>query len=152
MHFNVSTCYGMQIILYLTRNKRTVSSAELSENLHISQRYIMQIARKLRNGHLIETHIGTSGGYKLNREASDITIFDVVVMLEGDTHIPECVRQCSCDALYTALCKMKVHLDSYFKSLSFEQLAGMDTSGTRAELFTIAESNENMRDNLLAQQ
>ena len=50
MQLNASTCYAMQIVLYLARSKRIVSSTELSENLNISQRYILQFTGKLRDG------------------------------------------------------------------------------------------------------
>ena len=90
MRLNVSTCYGLQIILYLTRNKKVVSSTELSANLSISQRYIIQIAGKLRDGCLIVTHAGMCGGYTLGKDASDISVYDVFSLLEEGLLIPEC--------------------------------------------------------------
>jgi len=130
----------MQIILYLTRNKKIVSSTELSGSLHISKRYIIQIAGKLRDGCLIETHAGMSGGYTLGKEASAISVYDIFSLFEGDICIPQCVNQCNNDSIHTALSTLKEYLDVYLKVLTLDQLADMDTYGRLSEVIRIAET------------
>ena len=137
MQLNVSTCYAMQIMLYLTRNKKIVSSTELAENLSISQRYILQIAGKLRDGGLIGTHAGMSGGYCLAKEASDISVYNVVVLLEGDIDIPACVTPCKHSALHDALSVLIEYLDTYFKTITFDKLAHMSFKGELSEILAM---------------
>ena len=134
MQLNVSTCYAMQIIHYLARNNRVVSSTELSENLQISQRYILQIAGKLRDNGLIGTHTGMNGGYSLCKDSSMISVYDIVVLLEGDMNIPECVAPCKNSNLHDALSILKDYMDTYFKTITFDKLANMKIHGQLSEI------------------
>ena len=136
MRLNVSTCYAMQIMLYLTRNRKSVSSSELSNKLMISQRYILQIAGKLRDGKLLGVKAGMSGGYSLNMQPSAISVYDVISLMEGDIGIPECVTNipgcgepCKTSNLLDTLSVMKDYLDTYLKSITFDSLADMNISG-----------------------
>ena len=140
MQLNISTCYGLQTILYLTRNNRVVSSAELSKNLDISQRYILQIAKKLRDGDLVDTHSGMNGGYTLSKEASTISVYDIVAIMEGDCSIPACVRSCHDATLNDALSALNDYLETYLKMLTFDKLADMETTGRLSEIISIVEA------------
>ena len=95
MQLNISTCYAMQMMVYITRNKRIVSSAELSEKLKISQRYVLQLAAKLRDGGLLSTYAGVNGGYVLGKEMSTISAYNVLSIMEGDMSIPDCLTKLS---------------------------------------------------------
>ena len=141
MQLNASTCYALQITLYLSKNNRIVSSTELSEKLHISPRYISHIASKLRDGALIGTHAGMSGGYVLNKDVSAISVYDVVVLMEGDMSIPECVRPCKNASLHDALSVLKDYFDTYFKTITFNILADMEITGKLSEIITMVETH-----------
>ena len=143
MQLNVSTCYGLQIILYLSRNKKVVSSTELSNNLHISQRYILQIVQKLRDGALVNAHAGMKGGYSLSKEESAISVYDIVALMEGASDIPFCIKPCHDANLHCALSAMSDYLDTYLKTLTFDKLTDMDTTGRLSEIIAIAETNMN---------
>jgi len=144
MQLNTSTCYAMQVILLLARNREIVSSTELSELLHISQRYILQLMGKLRDGCLISTHHGINGGCDLSKDASTISIYDVIELMEGDMSIPncfthkdECGSLCRSTYLLDSLNYMKDYLDSYLKSITFDKLVDMEISGNLSEILGI---------------
>ncbi len=144
MQLNVSTCYAMQIVLYLTRKPKTVSSTELSGNLKISPRYILQITGKLRDGGLIRAHAGKSGGYTLDKEAASISIFDVIKLMEGDmsipvcmSRIPDCGEPCKNSHLLDSLSVMKEYLDMYLQTIMFDELADSDISGHLSEVLSL---------------
>ena len=120
MQLNISTCYAIQIMLYLTRNNRIVSSTELSENMHISQRYIIKISGKLRDDGLINARAGMSGGYIMSKDPSTVSIYDIVTLMEGDMSIPDCAEllpgsdlPCKNTNLLDTLNVMKDYLDTY---------------------------------------
>ena len=123
MQINASTCYAMQIILHLGQNGGTISSSTLAEEFSISQRYILQIAGKLRDGSLICTRAGAGGGYFLNKQASSISVYDIVLLMEGKTIIPECVTRYKDPTLYDALCMLKNFFINYLKTVTFDKLA-----------------------------
>ena len=148
MQLNVSTCYAMQIILYLTRNKKVVSSTELAESLKISQRYIVHIAGKLREGGLINSNPGMSGGYTINQEKSPFSVFDVVTLMEGEISIPECIARlpgcgepCKPANLHDALNVLKDYADTYFQTVTFDKLADMNSSGHLSDVIRLVETH-----------
>jgi len=148
MKINVSTCYAIQMTLYLARNIRTVSSTELSEQLMISQRYIIQIAAKLRDNSIIKAHAGTGGGFSLAKESSTISVYDVIRIMEGGVCIPECVQHtprcempCRSSNLLDTLTVMKEYLDTYLKTITFDMLADMGIKGQLSEIIWLVESH-----------
>lgn len=49
MQLNIATDYAIRIVIYMAKQRRIVSSRELSENLKISQPFIYKIMRKLNH-------------------------------------------------------------------------------------------------------
>jgi len=124
MQFNASTGYALQIMLYLTKNRRIVSSMELTENIAVSQRYLIKIAGKLRNGGLVVTRIGMDGGYTLPKEPSMISVYDVIVLMEGGVHIPESVAapvyfKSRLNDIFQLL---QEHVETYLRSVTLDKL------------------------------
>jgi len=125
MQFNASTGYALQIMLYLTKNRRVVSSMELIENIAVSQRYLHKIAGKLRNGGLVVTKIGMSGGYTLHKEPSLISVYDVILLMEGGIHIPESVVSPVYikSRLDDTLLQLKEYFEDYLRSVTLDKLS-----------------------------
>lgn len=59
-----------------------------AENLPLS--YLEHLVAKLRNAGLVDSTRGAHGGYRLAREAADITMQEVVEALEGQIAPMEC--------------------------------------------------------------
>lgn len=60
------------------RGERPVPLVELSQKHNISVSYLEQLFAQLRRAGLVKSRRGPTGGYFLGRDASDITINDVV--------------------------------------------------------------------------
>jgi Rrf2 family protein len=71
----------------------------LSKRAQIPANYLAKILLVLRNGGLLDTVRGSSGGYHLSKAASEILLIDVVELFEGARSRPSCVlfhsRACS---------------------------------------------------------
>ena len=92
MQFNTSTDYAIQLVLYLAKESKTVSSSKLSAAIGVSSRYLLQISAKLRDADLIEVTYGGNGGFSLLLPAAKITLYDIVIVMEGsivNTSFPE---------------------------------------------------------------
>ena len=87
MQLNQSTDYAIRIILYLAKTARTVPSSKLSTALGVSSRYLLQIGARLRDAGMIRVSYGNSGGYVLAKNPDEITLFDIVVLMEGSIQI-----------------------------------------------------------------
>ena len=83
MHFNATTDYAVLIMIHLTKHKRTHSTGELSKHISVSKRYIASIAAKLRGGYLVTASKGQIGGYRLAKDPSSISVYDIVTLMEG---------------------------------------------------------------------
>jgi len=77
--------YGLRALMDIAVNETgaPVSRAGISQRQHIPLPYLTQVLRTLVNGGLLKSNRGPSGGYTLNREPQDISVLDVVTLLQG---------------------------------------------------------------------
>ena len=87
MQLNQSTDYAIRIILYLAKAARIVPSSKLAVAIGISPRYLLQIGAKLRDANLITVSYGTTGGYVLAKPPKEISLFEIISLMEGKTHM-----------------------------------------------------------------
>lgn len=83
MHMKASDSYSLRAVLYLATHDGVCSSRDIAEDLSIPRDYLIQLAQQLRNAGIIEARSGKSGGYLLARDASDISMLDVLNALNG---------------------------------------------------------------------
>ena len=83
MQLNRSTDYAIQMLLYLAKAGKTVSSSKLSAAIGVSHRYLLQISAKLRAAGFIRAAHGSSGGLALEKAPEEISLYDVILGMEG---------------------------------------------------------------------
>ena len=83
MQLNRSTDYAIQILLYLAKAGKTVSSSRLAAAIGVSHRYLLQISAKLRAAGFIWAAHGPSGGLKLDKAPEEISLYDIILSMEG---------------------------------------------------------------------
>ena len=83
MQLNRSTDYAIQILLYLAKAGKTVSSSKLAAAIGVSHRYLLQISAKLRAAGFIRAAHGPSGGLKLDKAPEEISLYDIILSMEG---------------------------------------------------------------------
>ncbi|WP_268873173.1 RrF2 family transcriptional regulator [Christensenella intestinihominis] len=77
--------YALRILQYMDKqDRRAVNAADLSEIVDVSYLYMMKVLGTLRNANIIESLQGRYGGYRLARDASEMTVFDIVIAVEGE--------------------------------------------------------------------
>lgn len=90
MKITSKTKYGLRAMLYMaTHNTRNITIKEISENENISLRYLEQIFSLLKKTNIIKSIQGSKGGYELLKKSEEISIFDIVLALEGNIEISE---------------------------------------------------------------
>ena len=77
--------YAVQAVLELCRAPadQTMTCKELAEQGGMPERFLLQILRSLVTKGLLASNRGVRGGYRLNREAQEITMLDVLEAVEG---------------------------------------------------------------------
>lgn len=127
MQLNTSTDYAIRMVLYLAKHGRVIPSAELSEHINISRRYTMLIASRMRDAGIIGVSKGSVGGYYLLREPTQISIYDIVVAMEGKiliSHRPDDDGQKAekLISLYEVYSLIKHHIINYMTAMTFDIL------------------------------
>ncbi|MHC6179512.1 RrF2 family transcriptional regulator [Clostridium sp. JNZ X4-2] len=106
------------------------SIKSISERQNISEYYLEQLFSSLRKSNLIKSIRGAQGGYILNREPKDITIADIMEVLEGPIEISDCIDEnnespCSkvdCCATRLLWSKIKDSMDQVMKFTTLQDM------------------------------
>ena len=84
---SVKVDYACRVLVQLARRHGREELAhieELAKAEAVPANYLVQILSELRNGGLITSRRGKQGGYALARPAAEITLLDIVTLIEGD--------------------------------------------------------------------
>ena len=79
--------YGLRALIDLSINmdSENVTIKSISERQNISERYLEQIFSLLRKAGIIVGWKGAQGGYSLGKSISELTILEILKILEGDS-------------------------------------------------------------------
>jgi Rrf2 family transcriptional regulator, cysteine metabolism repressor len=104
-----------------------VSIKSISERQGISEYYLEQLFSPLRKSGLINSIRGAQGGYVLSRIPKEITVSQIMEVLEGPIEISNCLDEKSCnnvDCCATRLlwAKIKESIDSVTKSTTLQDI------------------------------
>ena len=85
--------YGVKAMFELARNygNEPLSIKAIAEKQSISEYYLEQLFGSLRKAGLITSSRGAMGGYVLSRDPSEISVADILNVLEGPIEISECI-------------------------------------------------------------
>ncbi|MFP4227760.1 MAG: RrF2 family transcriptional regulator [Salinivenus sp.] len=92
--------YGLRAMLYFAMlgeasgpdpTREYVSIRTVSDDLDIGFSFLTKVLQELNDAGLLTSKRGRGGGVALTRRPSDISIYDIVVALEGDELFNECV-------------------------------------------------------------
>ncbi len=124
--------YGVKAMVDLAihYSEEPSSIKSISERQNISEYYLEQLFSSLRKSNLIKSIRGAQGGYILNREPKDITIADIMGVLEGPVEISDCIDEnsessCSridCCATRLLWSKIKESIDQVMKFTTLQDM------------------------------
>ncbi|MCJ7689897.1 MAG: Rrf2 family transcriptional regulator [Clostridiaceae bacterium] len=121
--------YGVKAMVDLAINygEQPVSIKNISQRQNISEYYLEQLFSSLKKAKLIKSIRGAQGGYILNRAPGEITIQDVINVLEGPIEVSNCLEDSACnniDCCATRLLwkKIKDSIDSVTSSITLKDI------------------------------
>lgn len=87
--------YGLRAMLEmaLSMNEGPVVLRTIAERQGISERYLEQLLIPLKKAGLVKSIRGSQGGYVLKRDPGNITVGDIIRVLEGPIAPVECVNE-----------------------------------------------------------
>lgn len=130
--------YGLRVILYLSALGvgEKVEAKVISQTENIPHRFLLKLLRKLTACGIIKSFRGVTGGYALNKEPKDITLYDIVVAIDGPIYVNRCLydpancnlSKSSTCTIHKALGKIQSNLIKDLRSVTFDKLLNSETS------------------------
>ena len=101
MNFSVSKRgeYGLIAAVYLAHHSSNERCQihEVAENCGLPEPFLAQILRQLVRGGIVDSKKGVGGGFRLARDASEISFLEVLESLDGPIAVNQCQGPSSCD-------------------------------------------------------
>ena len=124
-----NTDYGLRAMVNLAERygQGTVSAKDLAAQEEVPYQLICKLLQKLQRAGFIRSLMGPSGGYKMAKPPSEVTLGDVVEVLQGQVIINRCVLDDGCSRKHTcvvsaSLRKIQKELENYMETVTLEQL------------------------------
>ena len=85
MKLTTKSEYSILALLYITRHEKEgfIKIEDICSNCNIPKKYLELLLTILKQNHYIKTKRGTNGGYKLGKPPSDISVAEIVRLLDG---------------------------------------------------------------------
>lgn len=95
MRLTTKSRYGTRLILDLALygQEEPVRLSEISKRQGISLKYLEKIIISLRKAGLVESVRGPYGGYRLSKAPKEISVGEIVRIMEGGTAITDCTLE-----------------------------------------------------------
>ncbi len=132
MRFNTKTRYGLRTMLELalkSDKEEGTLQKEIAENQDVSLKYLDHIIASLKSAGLIVNVRGKKSGYRLNRPAEEISVYDVYAAFEDELAIidcllvdGECPKKETC-VLKEYWCDLNLSIRTSMESMSLMELA-----------------------------
>jgi Rrf2 family protein len=94
MKLSTRSRYGVRLMVELALNygKGPLYLKDIAKGQNISEKYLSLIIIPLRGVGLVNSLRGAYGGYSLAKDPSQITMKEIVDVLEGDCSLVDCVK------------------------------------------------------------
>ena len=84
------TDYAILIMVELTRDGEMLSAHALAERIHVEIPTASKVLKLLAGDGLLESYRGANGGYRVCRQAGEISVAEVIAAIEGPIAMTEC--------------------------------------------------------------
>jgi len=133
--FRISTkgSYGLRAVLDIAENSgdRPVPLKDIAERQEISEGYLEQLLTSLRKAGIVKSIRGQYGGFVLAKSPRDITVGEIIRILEGPIAPMDCVQDgsyASCEQISSCVLrlvwlKLKEKIQDAVDSITIEDLA-----------------------------
>lgn len=138
MQLNMTTDYAIRFLLCLENSKGPASGPIISEKTKITPKYLLKISAKLRKAGMIGSLAGSQGGYYLLKTLDQITLLEVINIMEPSSKWNRCLEE---DSFCNNKAVMSCPIRKYYARLQ-EELVKKWLSKTLAEIVNLEEAEE----------
>lgn len=90
MKINLETDYAVRIVQCLANCGNRIDANTISERTGVTQKFSLKILRKLAAEGVVKSYKGVGGGYELALPPEQITLLQVMEIIEGPIVISRC--------------------------------------------------------------
>jgi FeS assembly SUF system regulator len=102
--------YGVILMTQLAREDGALrTAADLSASCALPLPTVSKLLKQLAQDGLLESHRGTKGGYALAREATEISMADIIGAVEGPIALTDCIEADGTICEIEALCPTRTN-------------------------------------------
>ena len=131
MHITQESDYAVRIVYCLAKCGTRRDARGISEEMCVTLRFSLKILGKLVSSGIVESYKGNRGGYELARSAKDISLKDVIDVVEGPWRLTRCADDsaaCNRGAQATCsfrreMCRISQRINEELAAVDFEALA-----------------------------
>ncbi len=91
MYITLESDYAIRIVSCLSNEKKRLEAKTISERTCVSLRFALKILRKLVAAGIVRSFKGIQGGYELDKKPSDISLKDIIQIIEGPYILNRCL-------------------------------------------------------------
>jgi Rrf2 family protein len=108
MNITLESDYAIRIVYCLAQNQRRMDAKQIAEQTGVTLRFSLKILRKLVGGGFIKSFKGIQGGYEMNKLPSEITVRQILELIEGEYNLNRCAAvDFICTHKKGGACKMR---------------------------------------------
>lgn len=147
MKITIESDCAIRIILFLSMRGvgNKTGARMISENENIPIRFALKILRKLKLAGLICSFRGQSGGYALLMEPKNISLKNVIEIIDGKLKLNKCLnKEGKCDLNRTNICPTHFYLNE----LQEEVAAKLDSVSFQILIDKYEENQNNIVDKI----
>jgi Rrf2 family nitric oxide-sensitive transcriptional repressor len=139
VQLNITTDYAIRAMVYLAEEKRMVTGVEIASKMQIPPAYLVTIMKSLREANFVSVKRGSVGGYTLAKPLSEISLWDIITVMEGSIQFNNSNQANDCFSTQQSTGMGQVrkvyrslqsNLEERLRSVTLEQLTyGQEKSG-----------------------
>ena len=136
---SITAEYALRAVVVLAKAEEPMKTKDVADVSQVPREYLAKIVQLLARGEIIESKKGRGGGICLARAAKDISIYDVVKVVDPLRHYEKCPFKLSehkgglCP-LHRRLEKLIVQVEKEFRETTLDQLISDDRPDALCEV------------------
>lgn len=90
MNITLEADYAIRIVYTLAEEKRRLEAKYIAEKTGVTLRFSLKILRKLVSAGIVKSFKGTQGGYELQKQPEEISLYDIILIIDGAYQFSKC--------------------------------------------------------------
>lgn len=134
MNISAKSKYAVRALIELAQinNSQPIPIADIAARRDIPLQFLEQLFSALRKAGILNSHRGVRGGFSFNRLPEEVTVLDVVEVLDGNISPATCTSGASCEKIDSCIMSevwadAKNSLEEVLSSYNIRDLAAKES-------------------------